>query len=113
MEEYYPIHGTLDRLHQPREYLILLTKPHRAHNVGAVQASTVIRLEAANKNPFFNKSKNKLALVAMAVQEPTLTYRNPNTGKPFSKDEFMQFAEHYLGADIIFWSTRSPWLAKK
>lgn len=48
----------------------------------------------------------------MAVQEPTLTYINTNTGKPFTKSEFVQFAENYLGADIIFWSTKSPWLTK-
>lgn len=64
-----------------------------------------------NSYPFFNQYKSKLALVAMAVQEPTLTYKNPETGKPFSKEEFVQFAEDYLGADIIFWSTTSPgWL---
>lgn len=49
----------------------------------------------------------------MAVQEPTLTYKNPETGKPFIKAEFDRFAENYLGADIIFWSTASPWLKAK
>ncbi|QXN61703.1 MULTISPECIES: hypothetical protein [Serratia] len=86
-----------------------------ANNIGLGGPDIVPNRKAQMKNsyPFFNKYKNKLALVAMAVQEPTLTYRNPNTGKPFSKDEFVQFAEDYLGADIIFWSTTSPWLAKK
>ncbi len=86
-----------------------------ANNIGLGGPDIVPNRKAQMKNsyPFFNKYKSKLALVAMAVQEPTLTYRNPNTGKPFSKDEFVQFAEDYLGADIIFWSTTSPWLAKK
>ena len=53
------------------------------------------------------------ALIAMAVQEPTLTYKNPQTGKPFTKAEFVRFGESYLGADIIFWSTTSPWLKAK
>ncbi|WP_164057974.1 hypothetical protein [Serratia marcescens] len=66
-----------------------------------------------NSYPFFNKYKNKISLVAMAVQEPTLTYINPKTGKPFQKNEFVQFSEVYLGADIIFWSTASPWLNEK
>ncbi|MDE1996529.1 MAG: hypothetical protein KGI75_28780 [Rhizobiaceae bacterium] len=63
-----------------------------------------------NSYPFFHQYKGKLALVAMAVQEPTLTYRNPQTGKPFTKPEFQAFATDYLGADIIFWSTSAPWL---
>ena len=54
-----------------------------------------------------------LPLIAMAVQEPTLTYKDPQTGKPFTKAEFVRFGESYLGADIIFWSTTSPWLKAK
>ena len=50
--------------------------------------------------------------VGLAVQEPTLTYRNPATKKPFTKEEFTAFAEDYLGADVIFWSTATPWLKK-
>ncbi|WP_324722618.1 hypothetical protein [Lelliottia sp. JS-SCA-14] len=86
-----------------------------ANHIGVGGPDIVPNRKAQMKNsyPFFNKYKGKLALVAMAVQEPTLTYKNPKTGKPFSKDEFVLFAEDYLGADIIFWSTTSPWLAKK
>jgi hypothetical protein len=65
-----------------------------------------------NAYPFFNRMKGKLALVAMAVQEPTLTYKNPKTGQRFTKDELVDFARDYLGADIIFWSAESPWLRK-
>jgi hypothetical protein len=65
-----------------------------------------------NAYPFFNQYKGKLDLVSMAVQEPTLTYKNPKTKKAFTKDEFRGFAEDYLGADIIFWSTSTPWLKK-
>lgn len=63
-----------------------------------------------NSYPFFNKHRGELALVAMAVQEPTLTYTNPKTKKKFTRDEFVDFAENYLGVDIIFWSASSPWL---
>ncbi len=63
-----------------------------------------------NSYPFFNQYKGKLALVAMAVQEATLTYTNPKTGKKFTRDEFLDFAENYLGVNIIFWSTSAPWL---
>ena len=65
-----------------------------------------------NSYPFFNKYKGRLSLVAMAIQEPTLTYTNPQTRKPFTREEFVAFAENYLGVDIIFWSTTSPWLQR-
>lgn len=63
-----------------------------------------------NAYPFFHRYKGRLGLVAMAVQEPTLTYKNPKTGRPFTKVEFEDFGRNYLGARIIFWSTSSPWL---
>ncbi|RLM21090.1 hypothetical protein BIY29_14065 [Brenneria alni] len=66
-----------------------------------------------NSYPYFNGYKNKLPLIAMAVQEPTLTYTNPVTHKKFSREDFVDFAENYLGADIIFWSVDSPWLNEK
>lgn len=69
------------------------------------------KAQMKNSYPFFNRYKGKLRLVAMAVQEPTLTYTNPKTKKPFTKDEFRDFARNYLGADIIFWSVAAPWLA--
>jgi hypothetical protein len=66
-----------------------------------------------NSYPFLNRYKGKLSLVAMAVQEPTLTYTNPDTKKPFTREEFVAFARDYLGVDVIFWSVSSPWLADK
>jgi hypothetical protein len=63
-----------------------------------------------NSYAFFNQYKGKLALVAMAVQEPTLTYTNPKTRQKFTRDEFVDFAENHLGVNIIFWSTSAPWL---
>jgi hypothetical protein len=68
------------------------------------------RAQMKNSYPFFNRYKGKLSLVAMAVQQPTLTYTNPETKKPFTREEFMAFAEDYLGVNIIFWTTESPWL---
>jgi hypothetical protein len=68
------------------------------------------RSQMKNSYPFFHQYRDKLALVAMAVQEPTLTYTNPETGKKFTKDEFQQFGRDYLGIQIIFWSPSSPWL---
>lgn len=63
-----------------------------------------------NSYPFFNEYKGKLDFVGMAVQEPTLTYKNDKTGKPFTKDEFIAFADDYLGVDAVFWSVETPWL---
>ena len=63
-----------------------------------------------NSYPFFHEYRDKLVLIAMAVQEPTLTYINPATQKPFTKEEFQQFGKDYLGTKIIFWSSSSPWL---
>lgn len=97
-----------------KNYMSRLFEFASTHNIGLGGPDIVPNRKAQMKNsyPFFNQYKNKLALVAMAVQEPTLTYINKKTGKPFSKAEFVQFAENYLGADIIFWSTKSPWLTK-
>lgn len=63
-----------------------------------------------NSYPFFNQYKGKLGFVGMAVQEPTLTYKNDKTGKPFTREEFVAFATDYLGVDAVFWSLETPWL---
>jgi hypothetical protein len=68
------------------------------------------RAQMSNSYPFFAKYKNRLNVVAMAVQEPTLTYKNPKTGKRFTREEFEKFATGYLGATMIFWSASTPWL---
>lgn len=70
------------------------------------------KAQMKNAYPFFHQYKGKLPLVAMAVQEPTLRYINPKTGKPFTRDQFVSFAKDYLGVDVIFWSVDSPWLRR-
>lgn len=70
------------------------------------------KAQMKNAYPFFHQYKGKLPLVAMAVQEPTLRYVNPKTGKPFTRDQFVSFAKDYLGVDVIFWSVDSPWLRR-
>ena len=64
-----------------------------------------------NSYPFFNDYRGKLPVVAMAVQEPTLTYIDPVTGEPFTRQAFVDFATGYLGVDIIFWTADAPWLS--
>ncbi len=66
--------------------------------------------QMANSYPFFNRYRRQLGFVGFAVQEPTLEYENPETGKPFTKEEFVAFATDFLGADAIFWAVSTPWL---
>jgi hypothetical protein len=97
------------------QYMSRLFSFASKNNVGLGGPDIVPGKKAQMKNsyPFFHQYKGKLALVAMAVQEPTLTYTNPRTREPFTRDEFVGYAEGYLGANIIFWSVESPWLKQK
>ncbi|MFI5669919.1 hypothetical protein [Streptomyces sp. NPDC051704] len=63
-----------------------------------------------NSYPFFERYRGKLRMVAMAVQEPDFEYTNPSTGKPYTKEEFVDFGGRRLGADVMFWATSAPWL---
>ena len=94
------------------KYMSRLFSMARGNNIGLGGPDIVPNKKGQmmNSYPFFNKYKGELSIVAMAVQEPTLTYTTPVTLKPFTKDEFVEYAENYLGADIIFWSTSTPWL---
>ena len=93
-------------------YMQRLFEAAAAHGVGLGGPDIVPYRKAHMHNayPFFHRYKDRLGLIAMAVQEPTLTYTNPRTGKPFTRAEFEDFGRHYLGARIIFWSTSAPWL---
>jgi hypothetical protein len=66
--------------------------------------------QMTNSYPFIRAWRDRVPLVAMAVQEPTLDYLNPATGRPFTREEFERFAVDYLGVDIIFWTREAPWL---
>ncbi|WP_414164770.1 hypothetical protein ACMGGS_01590 [Superficieibacter sp. BNK-5] len=94
-------------------YMARLFEYAHEHGIGLGGPDVIPGRQAQMKNayPFFHRYKDKLPLVAMAVQEPTLTYKNPKTGRPFTREEFTRFATDYLGADIIFWSASTPWLA--
>ncbi|WP_421761165.1 hypothetical protein [Devosia sp.] len=83
-----------------------------AHDIGLGGPDIVPWRKGQMKNsyPFFHQYKGKLGFVGMAVQEPTLAYVNDKTGKPFTRDEFTDFATDYLGVNAIFWSAETPWL---
>ena len=97
-----------------KRYMSRLFEAAKKNKVGLGGPDVVPYKQAQMKNayPFFHRYKNKLELVAMAVQEPTLTYTNPKSQKIFTREEFTEFARNYLGADIIFWSASSPWLQR-
>jgi hypothetical protein len=95
-----------------RQYMSRIFAYAAANDVGLGGPDIVPGRKAQMDNSyrFFHRFKGRLPLVAMAIQEPTLTYTNPATGKPFTKREFERFADDFLGVDIIFWSAESPWL---
>ncbi|MEO1044726.1 MAG: hypothetical protein AAFX04_04730 [Pseudomonadota bacterium] len=66
------------------------------------------RAQERNSYRFLEALGDELPLVAMAVQGPTLTYNNPQTGKKFTRAEFEDYAVNRLNVDIIFWSLRAP-----
>ncbi len=63
-----------------------------------------------NGYKFIHDNKGTFSVVAVAVQEPDFEYTNPKTGKKYTRQDFVDFANDYLGANIIFWSTIAPWL---
>ena len=69
------------------------------------------RGQMRNSYPFFNRLQDDLPITAMAVQGATLTYTNPETGEPFTRAEFLEFAVDYLGVDIIFWTQAAGWIS--
>lgn len=63
-----------------------------------------------NAYPYMSKYRHRVPINVVAVQEPDLAAINPNTSKPFTKEEFMGFAEKELGSQILFWAVSAPWL---
>ncbi|RJQ80404.1 hypothetical protein D5S17_08040 [Pseudonocardiaceae bacterium YIM PH 21723] len=87
----------------------------KEHGVGVGGPDLVPYNEAHMDNgyKFFNRDKGNFSLVAIAVQEPDFEYTSPKTGQKYSKQEFVDFANDYMGANIIFWALNSPWLHEK
>ncbi|MFJ2752044.1 hypothetical protein [Streptomyces sp. NPDC087297] len=83
-----------------------------AHGVGLGGPDVLPNRQAQMENsyPFFERYRGRLPMVAMAVQEPDFEYINPATGKPYTKEEFVDFGGRRLGADVLFWATAAPWL---
>ena len=97
-----------------RQYMSRIFEFAAANDIGLGGPDIIPYRKGQMKNayPFFNRYKDQLSIIAMGVQQPTLTYTNPKTGKAFTEQEFRSFASEYLGVDVIFWTVESPWLAR-
>jgi hypothetical protein len=75
------------------------------NHIGLGGPDVVPYREAQMKNsyPFFHNLKGEL-LTGMAIQEPDYTYKNPETGEPYTFSDFYHFTKDYLGANVIFWN---------
>ncbi|KAJ5670046.1 uncharacterized protein N7477_005409 [Penicillium maclennaniae] len=63
-----------------------------------------------NAYPYMSQYRDQVPINVVAVQEPDLAAINPKSNKPFTKDEFLDFAEKQLGSKILFWALSAPWL---
>lgn len=95
--------------HQYMSRLFALTVKHRI-GLGGPDIVPERKAQLKNSYPFFNRYRGRLPSVAMAVQEPTVTYINPKMKRPFTREELIAYAKDYLGVNIIFWSQSAPWL---
>ncbi|MFJ3954509.1 hypothetical protein ACIPXV_31475 [Streptomyces libani] len=95
-----------------RNYMKRTFEFAKAHGIGLGGPDVLPNRPAQMENsyPFFKEYRGKLPIVAMAVQEPDFEYENPKTKKPYTREEFVDFGSNTLGADVIFWATKSPWL---
>ena len=95
-------------------YMGRLFKFAKTNNIGLGNPDTVPYKKAQMKNsyPLFNKYKDQLAMVAIAIQEPDYTYTNPQTKKKFTTSELATFANDYLGATFVFWNVEEPRFSK-
>ncbi len=95
-----------------RQYMSRLFELGKAEGIGMGGPDIIPyrRGQLKNAYPFLERMGDDLPVVAMAVQSPTLTYTNPETGKKFTRAEFEDYAVNNLNVDIIFWSLRTPWL---
>ncbi|KAL7804780.1 hypothetical protein V8C44DRAFT_352685 [Trichoderma aethiopicum] len=66
--------------------------------------------QEANSYVYIPKYHCKVPIAVVAVQEKDLEEINQQTGKPFTKEEFVDFAVNELHVEIIFWAVETPWL---
>lgn len=69
--------------------------------------------QVANSYTYIPMYHDRVPISVVSVQEPDLAEINKETGKPFTKKEFVDYAVSELRVSIIFWSTESDWLQGK
>jgi hypothetical protein len=57
--------------------------------------------------PFFHAYPQRL-FKGMAVQSGNLRQRNPHTGVAYTVADLLDFANDYLGLDVVFWGIEDP-----
>ncbi|THC89456.1 hypothetical protein EYZ11_011098 [Aspergillus tanneri] len=84
------------------------------HGIGVGGPDNIPYKKTMEKNayPYMSEYRDRVPINVVAVQEPDLAAINPNTSKPFTKDEFTDFAVNRLGVKIIFWALSAPWLSQ-
>jgi hypothetical protein len=95
-------------------YMSRLFSYAKAHNIGLGGPDVLPYRKAHMENsyPFFHEYKDKL-LTGMAIQEPDYTYKNPETGQPYTFSDFYHFSRDYLGANILFWNIQQPFFSEQ
>lgn len=85
---------------------------YAAHGVGVGGPDLIPYKPAqvANSYTYIPMYRDRVPIAVVSVQEPDLVEINKETGKPFTKDEFVRYAVDVLRVSIIFWSVESPWL---
>lgn len=66
--------------------------------------------QMSNSYVYIPRYHDKVPISVVSVQEPDLEEINNKTGKPFTKEEFVDFATNELKVRIIFWAASTPWL---
>ncbi|MFI6476159.1 hypothetical protein ACIBL5_38760 [Streptomyces sp. NPDC050516] len=64
-----------------------------------------------NAYRFLNENRGKLDLVAMAVQEPDFEYDSPVTGKPYTRQEFVELDNSRLALAAMATMVPGPQIA--
>jgi hypothetical protein len=71
------------------------------HRQGQVKSSYPLIRQVANRVP-----------TGIAVQDGNLEQIDPDTGKPVTVSELLDYAMNYLRVDYIFWGTQEPYYSR-
>jgi hypothetical protein len=94
-------------------YLRSIYKAARELKVG-VGGPDLVPYRKGQMNHSYPLIRESAGLVptGLAVQDGDYEFKNPNTGKPGTIDEQLQFATEYLRVDYIFWCAQEPFYSR-